>query len=64
MADHLTLSLGRHQYKAYKYVPYGRVGEVLPYLLRRLQENSYMLGGVGKELGLLKAEIRRRALPF
>lgn len=45
-----------------RYVPYGRVGEVLPYLIRRAQENSDMLGGVGKELGLLRKEIKRRIL--
>lgn len=51
-----------HQH--HRYVPYGRVGEVVPYLIRRAQENSDVLGGVGKELGLLQREIRRRILPF
>ena len=45
-------------------MPYGRVGEVVPYLIRRAQENSDVLGGVGKELGLLQREIARRILPF
>ena len=41
-------------------VPYGLVGQVLPYLIRRAQENSDMLGGVGKELGLIRTELWRR----
>jgi proline dehydrogenase len=36
------------------------VGEVLPYLIRRAQENSDVLGGVGKEISLLKKELARR----
>ena len=44
----------------YTDVPYGLVGQVLPYLIRRAQENSDMLGGVGKELGLIRTELWRR----
>lgn len=62
MADHLTLTLGGAGYKAYKYVPYGLVGQVLPYLIRRAQENSDMLGGVGLEIELVGKELRRRLL--
>jgi hypothetical protein len=43
-----------------QYVPYGPVEEVVPYLLRRAEENSDVLGGVGKELRLLQGEIKRR----
>ncbi len=39
MADRLTYPLAAHGYKAYKYVPYGPIKEVIPYLLRRAQEN-------------------------
>ncbi|CAN0492022.1 unnamed protein product, partial [Hapterophycus canaliculatus] len=46
--------------QAYKYIPYGKVGETIPYLLRRAQENSAMLGGASHERGLLVKEIRRR----
>jgi proline dehydrogenase len=60
MADHLTYSLGGAGYRAYKYVPYGKIREVMPYLIRRAQENSDMLGGVATELRMLKAEIKRR----
>lgn len=47
-------------FQAYKYIPYGKVGETIPYLLRRAQENSGMLGGASHERGLLVKEIRRR----
>ncbi|CAE8608801.1 unnamed protein product [Polarella glacialis] len=66
MADHLTFTLGRHGYKAYKYVPYGPVEEVVPYLIRRTQENSTLLGsdGVKEERGMIQSELLRRLSPF
>lgn len=63
MADHLTFTLGLHGYSAYKYVPYGAVHEVMPYLIRRAQENSDLLGGVKKERELYWQELKRRLLP-
>lgn len=60
MCDHVTLSLGAAGYRVYKYVPYGPVHEVIPYLLRRAEENSDIMGGVGKELRMLRGELRRR----
>lgn len=60
MADHLTFTLGRNGYNGYKYVPFGPVEEVMPYLIRRAQENSDMLGGVGHEMRLLRSELLRR----
>ena len=60
MSDHLTFTLGANGFKAYKYVPYGKVDEVIPYLLRRAQENSGMLGGATKELKMLSSEIFSR----
>lgn len=60
MSDHLTFGLGTSGYKAYKYVPYGRVREVMPYLIRRAQENSGMLGGAAHEIKLVKGELSRR----
>lgn len=62
MADNLTFVLGQHGYGAYKYVPFGSVDEAMPYLIRRAQENSDMLGGVGKEMAMMRRELRRRLL--
>lgn len=60
MSDNLTFTLGKHGYNAFKYLPYGEVQEVVPYLLRRAQENGDVLGNAGKELGLLQEELRKR----
>lgn len=49
MADHLTFTLGSNGYTAYKYLPYGPINEVMPYLIRRAQENSDVMSGVTKE---------------
>jgi proline dehydrogenase len=66
MADHLTFTLGTNGYKAYKYVPYGPIDEVVPYLIRRTQENSTLLGspGVQEERQMVRQELRRRLLRF
>jgi len=66
MADHLTFTLGRHGYRAYKYVPYCPVDEVVPYLIRRTQENSAILGSpcVQEERKMLGEEVIRRIRPF
>ena len=61
-SDNLTYNLGKHGYRAYKYVPYGQVKEVMPYLMRRAQENSAMMGNASRELVLLKSELLRRML--
>ena len=60
MSDHLTYTLGRAGYQAYKYVPYGPLGEVLPYLVRRAQENAGMLKTSGNERAMLWGELMRR----
>lgn len=66
MADHLTYTLGMNGYKAYKYVPYGPIDEVVPYLIRRTQENSAILGspGVQEERSMVGRELLRRMRPF
>ena len=46
--------------QAYKYVPFGLVADVLPYLIRRAQENSDIMAGVAREKGMILAEIWRR----
>jgi len=62
MSDHLTGALGAGGYRAYKYLPWGPVSEVTPYLLRRAQENSAIVGGAKAELKQLNVELRRRFL--
>eukprot|EP01026_Neomeris_dumetosa_P074552 TRINITY_DN7761_c0_g1_i4.p2 TRINITY_DN7761_c0_g1~~TRINITY_DN7761_c0_g1_i4.p2 ORF type:complete len:289 (+),score=33.69 TRINITY_DN7761_c0_g1_i4:1208-2074(+) len=60
MADHLTYTLGRNGYRAYKYVTFGPVEEVMPYLVRRAQENSGMMAGAKFELNMISNELWRR----
>lgn len=60
MTDNLTYNLGQNGFRAYKYVPYGEVHEVMPYLVRRAQENSAVTGGAAKELEMIQAELKRR----
>jgi proline dehydrogenase len=60
MKDNLTLQLGKNGYRAYKYVPYGPVKMVMPYLLRRANENSAIAGGARDELAMIVRELRRR----
>lgn len=62
MSDNLTFTLGKHGYNAFKYLPYGEVGEVMPYLLRRAQENGDVLGNTGTEISLLQEELKKRIL--
>eukprot|EP00162_Nutomonas_longa_P014561 comp22019_c0_seq2/m.50663 comp22019_c0_seq2/g.50663 ORF comp22019_c0_seq2/g.50663 comp22019_c0_seq2/m.50663 type:complete len:534 (-) comp22019_c0_seq2:39-1640(-) len=62
MADHLTLTLGSAGFNAYKYLPYGEVKMVIPYLTRRAQENSDVLRNVGVELKMMKESLKRRGI--
>ena len=60
MSDHISFNLANAGCNAAKYVPYGPVREVVPYLIRRAQENRSVSGQVGRELRLILDEIDRR----
>jgi proline dehydrogenase len=60
MSDHLSFNLGKHGYRAYKYLPYGEVSEVMPYLLRRANENSAIRGATAAEFAMIQSELSRR----
>lgn len=60
MSDNLTFNLARAGYRVAKYVPYGQVFEVIPYLIRRAQENTSVTGDISRELALVEKEYRRR----
>ncbi|KAF1772282.1 FAD-linked oxidoreductase-like [Phytophthora cactorum] len=60
MCDHVSYTLGANAYKVFKYVPYGPIHEVLPYLIRRAQENSGLMSGAQLEMRMLSTEIKRR----
>ena len=60
MSDHISYNLSKAGYNVAKYVPYGPVKEVLPYLIRRAQENTSVKGQTGRELGLIIKERQRR----
>lgn len=61
MSDHISYNLANAGYNVAKYVPYGPVREVLPYLIRRAQENTSVKGQTGRELSLIIKEKERRS---
>jgi proline dehydrogenase len=61
MSDHISYNLSLSNYNVAKYVPYGPVKEVLPYLIRRAQENTSVKGQTGRELNLIMKEKKRRS---
>jgi len=60
MSDNISFNLADLGYNVAKYVPYGPVRSVLPYLGRRAQENSSIAGQMGRELSMLREELKRR----
>jgi proline dehydrogenase len=63
MSDHISYNLSDAGYQVAKYVPFGPVQEVLPYLLRRADENTSVAGQTSRELGLIIKERARRKQP-
>lgn len=62
MSDHISYNLSDAGYQVAKYVPYGPIKEVMPYLLRRADENTSVAGQTSRELGLITKEMKRRKL--
>ena len=60
MSDHISYNLADSGYNVVKYLPYGPIKEVMPYLLRRAQENTSVKGQTSRELGLILKERKRR----
>ncbi len=60
MSDHISYNLANAGYNVAKYVPYGPIREVLPYLIRRAEENTSVSGQTGRELSLIIKERNRR----
>ena len=60
MSDNITFNLAKAGCPVSKYLPFGPIKDVIPYLMRRAQENSSVKGQTGRELGLIKKELRRR----
>ena len=62
MSDHITFNLADKGFNVAKYVPFGPVKDVMPYLIRRAEENTSVAGQTSRELNLLKTEKERRKL--
>jgi proline dehydrogenase len=60
MSDNITFNLAKEGYSVSKYLPFGPIGDVIPYLMRRAQENSSVAGQTGRELMLIEKERARR----
>ncbi|PZF72481.1 proline dehydrogenase family protein [Taibaiella soli] len=62
MSDNISFNLAHAGYHVAKYLPYGPVKDVIPYLMRRAQENTSVAGQTGRELSLINKEMKRRKL--
>jgi proline dehydrogenase len=60
MSDHISFNLANQGYNVAKYLPFGPVKDVMPYLIRRAEENTSVAGQTSRELALIKKEKRRR----
>ena len=62
MSDHISFNLASEGYNVAKYMPFGPVKDVMPYLIRRAEENTSVAGQTNRELELIKAERKRRKI--
>ncbi len=62
MSDNITFNISRAGYNVAKYVPYGPIDDVIPYLIRRAKENTAVTGDMSRELKFISEEIKRRGL--
>ena len=62
MSDHISFNLAEHGYNVAKYLPFGPVKDVMPYLIRRAEENTSVAGQTNRELNLIKMEKQRRGI--
>ncbi len=60
MSDHISYNLAKNRYNVAKYIPFGPIKEMIPYLIRRAEENSSVKGQTSRELKLIKKELDRR----
>jgi proline dehydrogenase len=60
MSDTITFNLAKEGFNVSKYLPFGPIQDVIPYLMRRAQENTSVSGQTGRELLQLKRELARR----
>jgi proline dehydrogenase len=62
MSDNLTFNLAALGFNTFKVLPFGPIEEVMPYLIRRAQENTSVAGQTGRELTLIEQEMKRRGI--
>ena len=62
MSDHISYNLSERGYNVAKYLPFGPVKDVMPYLIRRAEENTSVAGQTSRELDLIRHEKKRRKL--
>ena len=60
MSDNISFNLANEGFNAIKYLPFGPIKEVIPYLIRRAEENTSVKGQTSRELELIKTELKRR----
>ena len=60
MSDHISFNLSKKGFNVSKYVPFGPIKEMIPYLIRRAEENSSVKGQTSRELNLINQELNRR----